>query len=101
MCPQELEAYANALEGPKEAVRNLITDTTFDATAKLKLIYSVHRLGLSYLYPEEIDTELNEIFKKIDLQYYEHVDLYTISVQFQVFRHHGYKLSSGKSTFCL
>ncbi|KAL7615072.1 hypothetical protein Lser_V15G05653 [Lactuca serriola] len=90
----ELEAYANALEGPKEAVRNLITDTTFDATAKLKLIYSVHRLGLSYLYPEEIDTELNEIFKKIDLQYYEHVDLYTISVQFQVFRHHGYKLSS-------
>jgi hypothetical protein len=90
----ELEAYAKALEEPKEAVRSLITDTTIDATTKLKLIYSVHRLGLSYLYPEEIDAELDILFKKIDLDYYEQVDLYTISVQFQVFRHHGYRLSS-------
>ncbi|CAI9264588.1 unnamed protein product [Lactuca saligna] len=97
----ELEAYANALEGPKEAVRSLITDTTMDATTKLKLIYSLHRLGLLYLYPQEIDAELDQFFKKIDLQYYEQVDLYNISVQFQVFRHHGYNLSSGKSTFCM
>ncbi|KAI3746419.1 hypothetical protein L6452_08852 [Arctium lappa] len=91
---QTLEAYAKAVEESKEAVRSLIIDTTIDATTKLSLIYSVHRLGLSYLYSEEIDAQLDKLFKELDLKDYEEVDLYTISVQFQVFRHHGYRLSS-------
>ncbi|KAI3746412.1 hypothetical protein L6452_08845 [Arctium lappa] len=89
-----LEAYAKAVEELKEAVRSLIIDTTIDETTKLSLIYSVHRLGLSYLYSEEIDAQLDKLFKELDLKDYEEVDLYTISVQFQVFRHHGYRLSS-------
>ncbi|KAJ9542776.1 hypothetical protein OSB04_029282 [Centaurea solstitialis] len=89
-----LKAYAKALEERKEAVRNLIIEATTDATTKLSLIYSVHRLGLSYIYSEEIDAQLDKLFKEIDLKDYEEVDLYTISVQFQVFRHHGYRLSS-------
>ncbi|KAI3746414.1 hypothetical protein L6452_08847 [Arctium lappa] len=89
-----LEAYAKAVEESKEAVRSLMIDTTIDATTKLSLIYSVHRLGLSYLYSEEIDAQLDKLFKELDLKDYEEVDLYTISVQFQVFRHHGYIFSS-------
>lgn len=89
-----LEAYAKALEEPKEAVRSLIIDTTIDAKTKQNLIYSVHRLGLSYLYPEEINAQLDKLFKEHNLKDYEEVDLYTISVQFQVYRHHGYRLSS-------
>nr|AIX97168.1 germacrene A synthase 2 [Barnadesia spinosa] len=89
----KLEEYAKALEGPKEDVRRMITDPTIDSNAKLNLIYSVHRLGLTYLFLEEIDGQLDKLFNELNLQDYEDADLYTVSLHFQVFRHHGYKLS--------
>nr|ACZ50512.1 germacrene A synthase 3 [Helianthus annuus] len=88
----ELEGYAKAMEAPKEELRRLIVDQTMDSNKKLSLIYSVHRLGLTYLFLQEIEAQLDKIFKEFNLQDYDEVDLYTTSINFQVFRHLGYKL---------
>nr|AAM11627.1 germacrene A synthase LTC2 [Lactuca sativa]UZP65129.1 germacrene A synthase [synthetic construct] len=88
----ELEGYAKAMEAPKEELRRLIVDQTMDSNKKLSLIYSVHRLGLTYLFLQEIEAQLDKIFKEFNLQNYDEVDLYTTSINFQVFRHLGYKL---------
>ncbi|CAI9299078.1 unnamed protein product [Lactuca saligna] len=88
----ELEGYAKAMEAPKEELRRLIVDQTMDSNKKLSLIYSVHRLGLTYLFLQEIEAQLDNIFKAFKLQDYDEVDLYTTSINFQVFRHLGYKL---------
>ncbi|CAH1433383.1 unnamed protein product [Lactuca virosa] len=88
----ELEGYAKAMEEPKEEVRRLIVNPTMDSNKKLSLIYSVHRLGLTYLFLQEIEAQLDIIFKAFKLQDYDEVDLYTTSINFQVFRHLGHKL---------
>lgn len=84
------------MEEPKEEVRRLIVDPTMDSNKKLSLIYSVHRLGLTYLFLQEIEAQLDNIFKAFKLQDYDEVDLYTTSINFQVFRHLGHKLPCGK-----
>ncbi|CAH1451971.1 unnamed protein product [Lactuca virosa] len=90
----QLEALAKAMEEPKEQLRRLIIDQTIDSTKKLSLIYYVYRLVLSYHFMEDIDGQLDKLFKELNLQDYHEADLYTISIHFQVFRSHGYKLSS-------
>nr|AGO03788.1 germacrene A synthase [Tanacetum cinerariifolium] len=88
----EFERYALAMEKPKEDLRKLIMDPTMNSNEKLGLIYSVHRLGLTYMFLQEIESQLDKLFNEFSLQDYEEVDLYTISINFQVFRHLGYKL---------
>nr|ALY05868.1 germacrene A synthase [Taraxacum officinale] len=88
----ELEGYAKAMEEPKEVVRRLIVDPTMDSNKKLSLIYSVHRLGLTYMFLQDVEAQLDKLFKEFNLQDYEEVDLYTTSINFQVFRHLGHKL---------
>nr|UXB54289.1 geranylene A synthase [Atractylodes lancea] len=85
-----LQAYAKAMEEPKKEVRRLIISQAMDSNAKLSLIYSVYRLGLAYLFTEEIDGQLDKLFKELN---FNNCDLHTISVNFQVFRHFGYRLS--------
>nr|AZI95582.1 germacrene A synthase [Cichorium intybus] len=87
-----LEGYARAMEEPKEDLRRLITDATMESNKKLSLIYSVHRLGLTYLFLQEIEAQLDKLFKEFNLQDYVDLDLYTLSINFQVFRHLGYKI---------
>lgn len=89
----ELKALGKAIEEPKEDVRRLILNTTMDPNEKLKLIYSVYRLGLTYLFAEEIDHQVEKIFQEVNTDDYAELDLYTVSTNFQVFRLHGYKLS--------
>ncbi|KAI3510381.1 hypothetical protein L1887_17326 [Cichorium endivia] len=89
----QLEAYAKAMEVPKEQLRRLIVDPTFEPNKKLSLIYYVSRLGLTYHFKEDIDRQLDKLFEGLNVQDYNEADLYTISVHFQVFRNHGYKLS--------
>ncbi|KAK1408563.1 hypothetical protein QVD17_40444 [Tagetes erecta] len=87
-----MEGYAKAMEEPKEQVRRLIVDPTIDSNKKLSLIYSVHRLGLTYMFLKEIEGQLEELFRNFKLEDYVEVDLYTTSINFQVFRHLGYKI---------
>ncbi|CAI9289406.1 unnamed protein product [Lactuca saligna] len=90
----QLEELAKAMEEPKEQLRRLIIDQTIDSNKKLSLIYYVYRLGLSYHFMEDIDGQLDKLFKELNLQDYHEADLYTISLLFHVFRSHGYKLPS-------
>ncbi|XP_071689626.1 10-epi-juneol synthase-like isoform X2 [Rutidosis leptorrhynchoides] len=90
----EQKAYAKAMEKPKEELGRLIIDTSMDANEKLSLINSVHRLGLTYLFREEIKVQLDKLIKELDMNDYDVAHLYTISVNFQVFRQFGYNLSS-------
>lgn len=84
------------MEEPKKDLRKLIVDPSMDSNKKLGLIYSVHRLGLTYMFLQEIESQLDKLFKEFNLQDYEEADLCTISINFQVFRHLGYKLPCGK-----
>lgn len=90
-----MEEYAKAIEGHKEELRRLIIGSTIDSNAKLSLINYVYRLGLTYLFVEEIDGQLDKLFTNLNLQDYHEVDLYTISTHFQVYRTHGYRFSCG------
>ncbi|KAD5317713.1 hypothetical protein E3N88_17659 [Mikania micrantha] len=87
-----MEGYAKAMEEPKEQVRQLILDPRMDSNKKLNLIYSVHRLGLTYMFLKEIEGQLDKLLKDFNLEDYVEVDLHTTSINFQAFRHLGYKL---------
>ncbi|KAJ0491644.1 Alpha-copaene synthase [Helianthus annuus] len=89
----QLEAYSKAMEQPKENVRRMILNPAIDTNEKLGLIYCVYRLGLTYNFSKDIDSQLDELFKQLNLQSYNEADLYTISIHFQVFRHFGYRFS--------
>ncbi|KAJ0814508.1 putative lyase [Helianthus annuus] len=89
----ELEAYVKAMEQPKEQLRKLILNSATDSNEKLSLIYYVCRLGLTYLFSEDIDGQLDKLFNQLDLQNYYGADLFTISIHFQVFRNFGYRFS--------
>ncbi|KAL7617453.1 hypothetical protein Lser_V15G04199 [Lactuca serriola] len=89
----ELEAYAKAIDERKEELRRLIINPNIDSNAKLCLINSVYRLGLRYMFAEEIEYQLDKLFKELNMEDYDQADLYTTSINFQVFRQHGYKLS--------
>ncbi|KAM0044817.1 putative lyase [Helianthus debilis subsp. tardiflorus] len=89
----QLEAYCKAMEQPKEQVRRLISNPAIDSNEKLSLIYYVYRLGLTYLFSKDIDSQLDKLFNELNLQNYDDEDLYTISIHFQVFRIFGYRLS--------
>ncbi|KAL8199343.1 hypothetical protein R6Q57_012911 [Mikania cordata] len=81
------------MERPKEEVRRPILDPAIDSNKKLSLIYSVYRLGLAYAFSNDIDGELDKLFSQLNCQSYQEVDLYTISIHFQVFRLFGYRFS--------
>ncbi|KAI7727440.1 hypothetical protein M8C21_024343 [Ambrosia artemisiifolia] len=89
----QLEAYGKAMEQPKEQLRKLILNNALDIDEKLSLINSVYRLGLTYLFSKDIDSQLDKLFNKINLQTYEETDLYTTCIHFQVFRSFGYRFS--------
>ncbi|KAK9079252.1 hypothetical protein SSX86_000922 [Deinandra increscens subsp. villosa] len=89
-----MEGYAKAMEEPKEQVRRLISNPAIDSDKKLGLIYTVHRLGLTYMFLKEIEGQLENLFNEFNLDDYVEVDLHTTCINFQAFRHLGYKLPS-------
>lgn len=90
-----MKACAKAIEAPKEELRRLIISQNLDSNEKLCLFNYVYRLGLTYLFVEEVQGQLDKLFKELNMKDYDKADLYTISTNFQVFRQHGYKLSCG------
>nr|AZI95569.1 germacrene A synthase [Cichorium endivia]AZI95581.1 germacrene A synthase [Cichorium intybus] len=89
----EFHAYVIAMEEPKEGLKRMLMNPTVDSNAKLSLINSVYRLGLRYHFAEEIKCQLDKLFMELKMEDYDEADLYTISINFKVFRQHGYKLS--------
>lgn len=89
----KLETHAKAMVKPKEELKRMIVDPKMDSNEKLKLINCVYRLGLKYMFNEEIDNELDKLYKELKIEDYDEADLCTVSLNFQVFRQHGYRLS--------
>ncbi|KAF5796740.1 putative lyase [Helianthus annuus] len=89
----QLEAHGKAMDQLKEQVRGLILNTAIDSNEKLSLIYSIYRLGLTYLFSKDIDSQLDKLFDYLKVQSYHDADLYTLSIHFKVFRNFGYKFS--------
>ncbi|KAI3740727.1 hypothetical protein L2E82_31198 [Cichorium intybus] len=89
----ELHAYAIAMEEPKEEMKRMLICPTMDSNEKLSLINSVYRLGLRYLFVEEIECQLDKLFKELKMEDYDEANLYTTSINFKVFRQHGYNMS--------
>lgn len=89
----KLEAYAKIIEEQKENVKRLIDNLSMDSNEKLRLMNCIYRLGLKHLFVDQIDGQLDKLFKEFELKDYQDADLYTTSINFQVFRQHGYKMS--------
>ena len=92
-----MEKYAKEVELLKEEVRAMLLDGDTAPAEKMCLINSLHRLGVSYHFEKEIEDQLDHIFQLRSSIDYDEYDLYTISLQFRVFRQHGYNMSCGES----
>lgn len=69
-----------------------------DALAKLELIDSIQKLGLSNLFEEEIKEALNKV---VVIKNHHSIkdDLYVTALCFRLLRQHGYKASSQGTNF--
>ncbi|WCJ20236.1 Terpenoid cyclases/Protein prenyltransferases superfamily protein [Euphorbia peplus] len=91
----ELESYTEEVEALKEKVKDMLIQSTKELTYNIDFINLLCRLGLSYHFEDEIDTQLNHIFTTLP-SILEHHDyqLSTLATLFRVLRQHGYKMTS-------
>ncbi|GJW03300.1 germacrene A synthase short form-like protein [Tanacetum coccineum] len=88
---------AKAIVKPKKELKQMRVDPNMDSNDKLSLINCVYCLGLKYMFNEEIDDQLDKLYKELRIENYVEADLCTVSLNFKVFKKHGYKLSCGKA----
>lgn len=85
------------IEELKEEVKGMLMASINDLVQKISLINSICRLGLGYHFETEIEQILNHIFEAHpNFAYDNDYDLYPVTLMFQVFRQHGYKMCCGK-----
>ncbi|KAJ4833932.1 Trehalose-6-P synthase/phosphatase complex synthase subunit [Turnera subulata] len=82
------------LEELKQEVRKMLTESTTEASTKLRLIDAVQRLGIGYHFTNEIEHELGKIAHDDDDLNGEINDLYTAALRFRSLRQQGIKVSS-------
>lgn len=66
-----------------------------DSLEQLELIDTLQRLGISYYFESEIKHVLKTLYNKRDLDDNKK-DLYVTSLEFRLFRQHGFEISQGK-----
>ncbi|KAH7557008.1 hypothetical protein JRO89_XS11G0027600 [Xanthoceras sorbifolium] len=90
------QKYGSQIKELEEKVKEMLVAPTDDLVEKVSFINLLCRLGVSYLYEDEIDQQLIHILAlQPDLRDTMDYDLYTVSLLFRVFRQYGYKISSG------
>ncbi|KAK8273460.1 hypothetical protein V6Z12_D10G005700 [Gossypium hirsutum] len=73
----------------------MLMASTTDPIRNIFLIYSLCRLGVSYHFETEVEQQLAHRFDTLSqLIHNNNYDLHTIADMFQVFRFHGYNMSS-------
>ncbi|KAI3449956.1 hypothetical protein Pfo_006621 [Paulownia fortunei] len=87
---QVQEKYAEAIEALKDEARSMLT-AKGNTSDKLVLIDTLERLGVAYHFEQEIEDQLEEIFK-FDSE--EDYDLFTAALQFRLLRQHRHHVSS-------
>ena len=91
---QEERHTGEAQELSKEVVHIFVK--TVDPLAKLELIDSIEKVGLAYIFEEEIKEAMDTL---LCMNYKNHPsiteDLYATSLCFRLLRQHGYIVSQG------
>ncbi|XP_047975872.1 cis-muuroladiene synthase-like [Salvia hispanica] len=88
---QEQEKYEEAIEALKEEARDMLMAKTTPLN-QLILIDTVERLGLAYLFENEIEHKLKQI-KHDDDNLLHRSDLFTIALGFRLLRQHRHHIS--------
>lgn len=73
-------------------VRHLLLQT-WRPEARIELINDLQRLGVGYLFEEEIRTVLDSIWTGKDIEFEK--DLYATALYFRILRQNGYCASKG------
>ncbi|KAJ8640042.1 hypothetical protein MRB53_016736 [Persea americana] len=84
------EVYTQRVEELKNHVRHLILQT-YRPEARIELINDLQRLGVGYLFEEEIRTVLDTICMAKDTEIEK--DLYATALHFRILRQNGYHAS--------
>lgn len=92
MYVQVYDGYLDQIKCQKEVVRAMLLDATIDPAAKMNLINLLERLSLSYHFENEIEGQLEQLFDARPNLDVSDFDLYTIALQFRIFRQHGYRV---------
>ncbi|GMJ06426.1 sesterterpene synthase 2, terpene synthase 19 [Hibiscus trionum] len=92
----EFESCAKQVEMLKAKVKDMLVASATDPVANMHLIHTLCRLGVSHHFQNEIEMQLAHYFATLDevIDHNKDHDLHTTAVIFQVFRFHGYNISS-------
>ncbi|KAF3445381.1 hypothetical protein FNV43_RR10557 [Rhamnella rubrinervis] len=91
------ESCSRRVNELKEEVRVKLDDVEGDPLAQLELIDMLQKLGLSYLFEDQIDIILQSMFTNFthsnNNQSWNKNNLYATALQFRLLRQHGYWIS--------
>ncbi|GMJ06428.1 terpene synthase 18, sesterterpene synthase 1 [Hibiscus trionum] len=92
----EFESCAKQVEMLKAKVKDMLVASATDPVANMHLIHTLCRLGVSHHFQNEIEMQLAHYFATLGkvIDHDKDHDLHTTAVIFQVFRFHGYNMSS-------
>ncbi|KAK5791932.1 probable terpene synthase 6 [Gossypium arboreum] len=91
----EFDRCSTQVEVLKEMVKDMLMASTTDPLQNTLLINSLCRLGVSYHFETEIEQQLTHCFHTLSqLVHNSDYNLHEIAIMFQVFRSHGYNMSS-------
>ncbi|XP_016717446.1 probable terpene synthase 6 [Gossypium hirsutum] len=91
----ELDRCSTQIEVLKEMVKDMLMASTTDPLHNILLINSLCRLGVSYHFETEVEQQLTRCFDTLSqLIHNNDYNLHETAIMFQVFRSHGYNMSS-------
>ncbi|XP_042487418.1 alpha-terpineol synthase, chloroplastic-like [Macadamia integrifolia] len=89
------EAYKDKTKKLEDEVKHKLDDRAMGHLCQLELIDDIERLGLSYLFEEEIKKALDTIACMKDMDTRTEESLHATALQFRLLRQHGYEISQG------
>ncbi|KAK8569636.1 hypothetical protein V6N13_046685 [Hibiscus sabdariffa] len=95
----EFESCSKQVQVLKAKVKDMLVASESDPIANMHLIHTLCRLGVSHHFQNEIEKQLAHYFASLSeiIDDDKDHDLHTIAVIFQVFRSHGYNMSSDEA----
>ncbi|XP_043702739.1 terpene synthase 10-like [Telopea speciosissima] len=89
------EIYKSKTKKLEEEVRGRLDDVGMGQLSLLELIDDIERLGLGYLFEEEIKKALDTIVCMEDVQTRTRESLHATALKFRLLRQHGYEVNQG------
>ncbi|XP_043702770.1 terpene synthase 10-like [Telopea speciosissima] len=89
------ETYKSKTKKLEEEVRGRLDDVAMGQLGLLEVIDDIERLGLGYLFEEEIKKALDTIVCMEDVQTRTRESLHATALKFRLLRQHGYEVNQG------